>query len=123
MPTRQSFKNLSTKFIEETFADFTQTWELQRLLELPDNQGGYTTNWAKLTDVTGFVSPMDGKEVLKDDQLNTEQMVKFQFKYIDEIDESMRIFYEGDYYNIRSIRSSVGVDIWHIVIAEKAVAT
>ncbi len=123
MPTRDTFKRLSTKFIEETFADFTQTWDFERLIELPDEQGGYTTNWCKVVAVEGFVSPMDGTQSTKDDQLNTDKMLKFSFKHIDGINESMRILYNAEYYNIRSVTSVVGVDIWIDVLAERSVAT
>ena len=122
MLSRESFKRLANQFVTNTFADFTKQFEIQSLVTTPDGQGGFDEQWLSFSNVTGFVSSLDGKESFKDERLSSDYMKKFKFEYIPGIENTMKIIFDGDNYNIRSIVSVQECDIWIEVIAEKDVA-
>ena len=114
-----SFKALAERFVDKTFADFTQTYTFESLARTADGQGGFTVTWSTFATVVGFVKIDSGKEGQLDDHIKSEYSRKFSFEYVAGLDNSMRILYTGNYYNIRSIKSIQDSTIWIDVMADK----
>lgn len=121
--TRQRFKNLAADFVNNVFADFTNTFVIQSLTRTPDGQGGFTSAWTNTHTVTGFVFPEPMGEKEFDTYLKTDTMKVFLFPYIAGLENTMRISYQSKLYNIRKIESVVDVDVWIKIHAEERVAT
>lgn len=119
----ESFKALANGFVSSTFADFTKSYVFESLSRLPDGQGGFTTTWSTYLTITGFVKTDSANEITLDDHIKTQDIKKFSFEYVSDLNAEMRILYNGDYYNIHSIKSIQDSNIWIDVIASKAVAT
>tara|TARA_R110000782_G_scaffold123030_3_gene214447 strand:+ start:550 stop:918 length:369 start_codon:yes stop_codon:yes gene_type:complete len=118
-----SFQALAKTFVDYTFADFTTTYTFESLSKSDDGQGGFTATWATFANITGFVKIDNGNKGQLDDHIKSDYMRKFSFQYVAGLKDDMRILYDGDYYNIKSINSTQDSVIWINVMAEKAVAT
>ena len=114
-----SFKSLAKSFVDNTFSDFTQTYTFQSLNKAPDGQGGFTSGWSTFATVTGFVKIDSGREGELDDHIKSEYSRKFSFEFVTGLQNDMRILYNGDYYNIRSINSVQDSTIWIDVMGDK----
>ena len=57
----------------------------------------YATCWGQKIEATG-------KEELDTDQVVSKQMIQWRIRYDSGVNERMRIYYDGDYYNIESIQ-------------------
>ena len=117
-----SFKSLAKSFVDNTFSDFTQTYTFQSLNKAPDGQGGFTSGWSTFATVTGFLKIDSGREGELDDHIKSEYSRKFSFEFVAGLQNNMRILYNGDYYNIRSINSVQDSTIWIDVMGDKDVA-
>jgi|TARA_B110000503_G_scaffold67469_1_gene105708 SPP1 family predicted phage head-tail adaptor len=118
-----SFKSLAKGFVDNTFSDFTQTYTFQSLNKAPDGQGGFTSGWSTFATVTGFVKIDSGREGELDDHIKSEYSRKFSFEFVAGLQNNMRILYNGDYYNIRSINSVQDSTIWIDVMGDKDIAS
>ena len=118
-----SFKSLAKGFVDNTFSDFTQTYTFQSLNKAPDGQGGFTSGWSTFATVTGFVKIDSGREGELDDHIKSEYSRKFSFEFVTGLQNDMRILYNGDYYNIRSINSVQDSTIWIDVMGDKDIAS
>ena len=118
-----SFKSLAKSFVDNTFSDFTQTYTFQSLNKAPDGQGGFTSGWSTFATVTGFVKIDSGREGELDDHIKSEYSRKFSFEFVAGLQNNMRILYNGDYYNIRSINSVQDSTIWIDVMGDKDLAS
>ena len=87
-----------------------------------DSLRGYAFPIHQRDDFICRYCSLDGKESFKDERLSSDYMKKFKFEYIPGIENTMKIIFDGDNYNIRSIVSVQECDIWIEVIAEKDVA-
>lgn len=121
--TRQRFKDLAEKFVDNTFNDFTKTFTIESLTETPDGQGGYTVSWATFATITGFVKHESGAEMIKDDRIKSDYPTKFSFEYVAGITNDMRINYDSKVYNIVSVIPVQEADVWIDIIADEQVAT
>lgn len=121
--TRQQFKNLAERFVDDTFADFTKTFTIQSLTETPDGQGGYTVAWSTFATITGFVKHTKGMESTQDDRIKSDYVTKFSFEYVAGIENDMRISYNGKVYNIREVIPIQEADVWITILADEEVAT
>lgn len=121
--TRQLFKNLAQKFVDDTFADFTHTFTIESLTETPDGQGGFNTGWVTFATVTGFVKPVKLEKKLQDDHIKSKVVKQFSFEYVAGLTNDMRIVYDGDNYKIMPFDPIQDVDVWIDVMAEQDVAT
>lgn len=130
---KAAFQSLANTFVTSTFSEFAQTFVIQQLSSRSDGQGGYIANipdgsggytdWTTFASVTGFVFPAHGGESIKDGRIKSNYTHKFAFEYVDGITNAMRVFHNGEAYNILSVKTLVDQDIWTEVLAEKAVAT
>ncbi len=124
--TRKLFKDLAKSFVESTFADFTHEFTIQSLTRSSDGQGGLTTVWTDIATVRGFVEIKSGGEVIesteKATRIDENEIFTFQFEYIDGINLTQRINYNGELYNIKMVKSLQNVDVFLIVDAERGSA-
>ena len=118
-----SFKSLAKSFVDNTFSDFTQTYTFESLAKTSDGQGGFTVAWSTFATVTGFVKIDSGREGELDDHIKSEYSRKFSFEFVTGLQNDMRILYNGDYYNIRSINSVQDSTIWIDVMGDKDIAS
>lgn len=119
----QSFKDLANNFVTSTFADFTKNYTFESKVETADGQGGFAKTWTTFSTVTGFVKVISAKEGELDDHIKSDYIRKFSFEYVSGLANDMRILYDGEYYNISSIKSIQDSTIWLDVVAIKAVNT
>ena len=117
-----SFKALANKLVTNTFADFAQPYTFESLVRTPDDQGGYTVTWTEFVTVSGFIKPTSSKEMILDDHINTENLKKFSFEWVDGINTEMRILFNSKYYNVHSVSSIQESTVWINVIASESVA-
>jgi SPP1 family predicted phage head-tail adaptor len=113
--------------VNSTFADFTKPFKIQSLNRVSDGQGGVTTTWSDFANAVGFVEQISGGEVLKviesGSKIDDAEMYTFQFEFITGVTLDMRIFYNGETYNIKGIKPLQDVDVWLMVTAEKGEPT
>ena len=120
---RQTFKDLANNFVNDTFNDFTVGFTFEEKNTLPDGQGGFTVGWAVFANVKGFAKTISAKEAQINDHIKHENIKKFSFEYIANLDENMRINYNGHTYNIHSVSAIQDADVWVNVIAYRDGAT
>ena len=118
-----SFKALAKSFVDNTFAEYVQVYSFEQITKIPDGQGGFTVIWASFANVTGFVKIDSGREGELDDHIKSQYSRKFSFEFIAGLTNDMRILYDGDYYNVRSIKSAQDSTIWIDVLADKDIAS
>jgi head-tail adaptor len=118
----ECFKELAASFVNDEFADFTVTYDIESKTETPDGQGGFTSSWSTFASVTGFAAIDASDEGMLDDHIKSMYSRKFSFEYIAGIKNDMRILYSGVYYNIRSIDSIQDSTIWINIMADMDVA-
>tara|TARA_R110000772_G_scaffold9722_1_gene31772 strand:- start:5230 stop:5616 length:387 start_codon:yes stop_codon:yes gene_type:complete len=120
--TRESFKSLASSFVNSVFADFTKSIVIQSLIRASDGQGGYTTTWTDFASTRCFVTKSAGGEVVEKTgdatKIDQDDVFLFEFEFIDNITDEMRIVYDGDNYNIKSGTAVQEVDIWLKLEAE-----
>ncbi len=121
--SKQRFKQLAKRFVNDTFAEFNKTFIFESFVRTPDDQGGFTITWSTFATVTGFVKIDSGKEGILDEHIKSEYSRKFSFESIEGLANDMRILYDGDHYNIKSIDSIQDSTVWINVMAIKSVAT
>lgn len=119
----KSFEALAKSFVDNTFAEYTQAYSFEAITKTPDGQGGFTVTWANFANVTGFVKIDSGREGELDDHIKSQYSRKFSFEFIAGLTNDMRILYDGDYYNVRSIKSAQDSTIWIDVLADKDLAS
>ena len=115
----KSFKALAKSFVGNTFAEYAQAYSFEAITKIPDGQGGFTVTWSTFANVTGFVKIDSGREGELDDHIKSQYSRKFSFEFIAGLTNDMRILYDGDYYNVRSIKSAQDSTIWIDVLADK----
>lgn len=124
---RQIFKDLASSFVTDVFADFTKAFIFQSPVEVSDGQGGYTVTWSDFASVTGFVEKKSGGQMTETTEgfvkLDDDEMYIFQFEFVEGITNNMRIRYDNESYNIKSVMALQDVDIWLNIEAEKGEPT
>jgi head-tail adaptor len=125
--SRSLFKQLANNFVSSVFADFTKPFIIQVITRVSDGQGGFTKSWSNFASLTGFVELKSGGQVVTTtgggSKIDQNEIYIFQFEYIDGITLSKRIVYEGETYNIVSIKALQEVDVWLLVEATKGEPT
>jgi SPP1 family predicted phage head-tail adaptor len=66
------------------------------------DDGQEIPSWSTLSEVWAKVSFEKGGEAMEADQLVARRIIKFWIRYR-EVDETMRILFDGGYFNIRHI--------------------
>jgi phage head-tail adaptor, putative, SPP1 family len=75
-----------------------------QILETITNENGFEVEaWTDFKDLWASVTNLHGREYFEASAVHTENTVKFNIRYTDEIDTTMRILFKGKQYNINSI--------------------
>ncbi|NFN85872.1 head-tail adaptor protein [Clostridium sporogenes] len=75
----------------------------QRFTTVVNNNGFEEETWQDYKTVWASVSNLYGREYFEAAAIQAEKTVKFTIRFINEIDESMRIKFRDKQYNITSI--------------------
>lgn len=98
----------------------------QAYTSYPDGIGGETREWADIATnptVWARVMPKSGREDRAEDRVTATAMTVFQIRYRSDIDETMRIAWEGEYYNIRNVPRKSQRNHYLEIEAERGVQT
>lgn len=76
---------------------------LQKLSSTTNDNGFEVENWIDIKIVWASVCNLYGKEYFEAAAAQAEKTVKFTIRFIDGIDETMRIMFKGKIYNITFI--------------------
>ena len=122
-----SFGALGLKFLTDTFADFAKSIVISSLTKSPDYQGGYSEVWSTFATVDAFIlkqgsSNVGGSEQFKYGRVISENAYKFHISSLAGLDNTMKITFDSEDYQIRSINNIAASDQWMIIEAEKGVA-
>ena len=121
MATKAGFITLADSMLNATFKDFNVPIEIFELVETPDNQGGIVATWNSFASVDAFIFPMTGIEKIQNGRLISDQLFKCHLKPITNINEKMKLVYNSEDYQIRSIENLVSANIWLKMTIEKGV--
>tara|TARA_R110000772_G_scaffold42318_1_gene98298 strand:- start:5873 stop:6259 length:387 start_codon:yes stop_codon:yes gene_type:complete len=125
--SRGLFKQLANNFVSSVFADFTKEFVIQVITRVSDGQGGLTKTWSNFASVTGFVELKSGGQVVETtgggSKIDDNEVYIFQFEYIDGVTLAKRIVYNGETYNISSVKALQEVDVWLLIEATKGEPT
>lgn len=77
--------------------------DLQAFTATANGAGGFTTVWNTAATVWAEVKPAGGREIFAGDMVEDVESVIFTIRYMDGISPNMRISFNGNYYNIRSV--------------------
>lgn len=84
--------------------DLTVSVQVDTPTETPDGAGGFTTSWAKKTDIWCKVEEKSGNEKWTHQQLDTvKPSTHFTTHYRADIFTTDRLLLDGIYYNIRRV--------------------
>lgn len=104
-------------------AELNRKVEIYSLQRVPDGQGGFAQTWLKNTyEPWAKIKPAKGKETVNHDRLNTNQMFEFTMRYFSGLNQTDKIAYKGQDYQIRSIVNVDEMNEWLVVTGEKVVA-
>lgn len=97
---------------------------IQRPVDAADAAGGVNRSWVMHARIWAEVTPLGSgaRESVLDGRLNASSRTRFIMRYRDDLSETMRIAYDGDHYNIRSITDLYGRGIALEVMGEKGAA-
>ena len=77
--------------------------QLQKEILTPDGAGGYSSSWQAVATVWAAKHHVRGKERLRHQQVLSQDVVEFTIRYRDDVTTSMRILYDGSFYNLLAI--------------------
>lgn len=96
--------------------------ELYRLDITPTSTGGFTESWVKVADLWAHIKNMSGTELVRADQLGATAYSDFTIRYRSNINDTMKIVYRGNDYQIRHINNIEEADRWLVVKGERGVS-
>lgn len=87
-----------------------------------DGAGGQTLTLSTLASVWAHVRPRSGREMERFDRINASAMYLFVIRYRTDVEESDRILWKGEFYNVRYIAQGTGRNLYLEIDAERGVA-
>lgn len=93
---------------------------IQSKTRTTDDMGGAAEAWADVATVWAFVRPMRGNEVLDADRVEARGMFRFVIRER-AIDETQRIVWQGETYNVRMVHRRGGRPLYLDIDAERGV--
>lgn len=94
---------------------------IQSVTNTSDSQGGYTTAWTDLCTVHANLQPLSASQVFHTQQLEHRVTHKFIIRRRTDITSDMRIYFDSEYYYIKSIRDLDSRKRYSELMAEKGV--
>jgi len=116
------FGALGLKFLTDTFDDFAQSIVIKSLTKSPDYQGGYSEIWTTFATVDAFVLKQSGGESADYGRVTSDGSYKFHISYLTGLDNTMKITFDSNDYQIRSVNNIADSNQWMILEADKGVA-
>lgn len=103
-------------------SDFNRKAELFSLVKVLTPTGGFTQSWESVAVLWCKIKNTSGSELLHADQLGATSYSDFTIRYRANIDETMKLIYRGNDYQVRHINNIEEADLFMIVKAEKGVS-
>lgn len=97
----------------------------QAYSETSNGAGGFTKTWENLSSVPSVwahVAPKRGIEAFLEDRVNASAMYVFTIRQRSDLNETMRIQWRGETYNIRSIMREGPRPMYMKIEAERGVS-
>jgi len=85
--------------------DLDRRIRVEQYTEVIDSMGQRVPVWSLLTNCWAKVIYENGSEVFEGDQKVAERMIKFIVRYSSTYKETLRILYDGCYYDVRSVEN------------------
>ena len=76
---------------------------IEVVTETRTNSGAISEAWATHAEMFASITPVNGKEYFAAAQVQAENIVKFRIRYQSGLTTKMRILYNTNYYDIKSI--------------------
>jgi len=103
--------------------ELDQLINIVRPVSVGDGVGGREVTLSNIaTDLFAKAKPLSGSEGENSGKINASFSMMFVVRFRDDVKEDDRIFWSGDYYNIRQIQKSGTRELYSIYIAERGVA-
>ena len=87
-----------------------------------DPMGGVITDWVTVATPWAKIKPMTGREQYRADKLNATGMTQVIIRYRSDLNETMKVVYKGEDYQIRSIIDIEEKRQWLELMIEKGVS-
>lgn len=102
--------------------ELDQRIKIMRGVDTPDGYGGNTVVFTEVNEIWALVRPLSGREVTDYDRVNAESRYLFVVRYPIDIQDSDRIDWDGEGYNIRFRKKPKGRELYMQIEAERGVA-
>lgn len=99
-----------------------ETVTIQELYNVPDIQGGMAELWGEVAEVGAEIEYMDASEAIAAGRVETGQMLKLRFRYVDGIEDTMRVIINDEIMPIRSVVNADNRDQWLELLVERVKA-
>jgi SPP1 family predicted phage head-tail adaptor len=99
---------------------------LQAKSTASDGGGGRIETWANFASVPSVwahVRPMSARETMADERMTATAETMFTIRYRSDVNETHRLLWQSEEYNIRSVRRRGGRELYLEIVAERGVAT
>ena len=101
---------------------FNQSVEQQRPDRQPDGAGGFTNDtWNTVRTLACRVTTIRGGEPFRQQRLHSQATHMFAMAYLSDIEETDRLVFKGDAYNIRLIENVEEANQYLVIHAERGV--
>lgn len=94
---------------------------IEQLVLTSDGAGGFSESWNQFNQVWAEVSPLNGQEILYGEQLITKKKYTITIRYIEGVNENMRLWLGARSFNIVSILNPYEENILLEISAEEIV--
>lgn len=92
---------------------------IQQLSEVSDGAGGYENTWATFASVDAEVTYSNANESFDRHRVEVGQSITFYFRYVADLDETMRVSFNGEFLDISSINNIHAADEWVEIVCER----
>ena len=110
------------KCCDVTPAQLNRSIEIQKLVVVATDTGGFTNTWVKVYSTWAKIKNTSGTELIHADQLGSVSFSDFTIRYRAGLTESMRIVYRGTDYQVRHINNLEEADKWLVIKGERGVS-
>jgi SPP1 family predicted phage head-tail adaptor len=94
----------------------------QKVTYSSDGAGGQTEAWGNFVNAPSAwaaVRPMSARESMAEDRMTATAETMFTIRYRSDVNETHRILWGGEEYNIRAVRRRGGREMYLEIVAER----
>lgn len=95
---------------------------LQRRAGTPDGIGGMTYAWSDIGTVWASVMARGAREAMDQERMSATGVYRFTIRHRDDVDETCRIVWQSEAYNVRAVHRTGGRKLYLEIDAERGVA-